>query len=501
MQRRWLPFLLASIAIIAAIGALALWTTPALFSSPLPTVAAVTDGDQEIALLLPATNATDWERFLQALWHINEARPLEIDAAGAFPEGTAAVPEIAWRVDASQAWLRVRWYKLTSATDVDYWVGQLARRQPAPLAVIGGDNSNRAEAIARSLQAHCGQLPSPPRFLITTATADKVASRNLMDIYPQRTFRFCFTNEQMARALADFLWNRSELHLLPDSGPVYILGWMDSSYSLDLAERFRQSLPRVALAPATDDRPNRDPFWYRTIPHSIGTFGRPNADERKVAGELLDELERRPDQRQALLVLPANSWPARRMLHALARAAPTMTGRFVVVNGDAIDFNTVYRDGNLTWPVQDLPFQLVFFCHRNPVDRKAGFRAGTAGDVVVQDLGATTDADTGTYDLLLYADLVAALTEAAFQGGRLLGDANAVDRNLRASRFDPAGNRLDGSGEHVVYLQPERGGERVQPKARLRVYGRTAAGWELQPPELRISYGDAAAPSGKEHAP
>ena len=48
-----------------------------------------------------------------------------------------------------------------------------------------------------------------------------------------------------------------------------------------------------------------------------------------------------------------------------------MTGRFLVVNGDAIDFNTVYRDGNLTWPVQDLPFQLVFFCHRNPVYEEA----------------------------------------------------------------------------------------------------------------------------------
>jgi hypothetical protein len=340
-----------------------------------------------------------------------------------------------------------------------------------------------------------------------------VAERNLMDIYPKRTFRFCFTNEQMARALVDFLWNRPELHLHPDSGPVYALGWMDNSYSLDLAERFRQSLPKLPLAPVIGKRPNRDPFWYRTIPHSIGTFGRPNADERRVAGELLDELDRRPEQRQALLILPANSWPARRMLHALARAAPAMTSRFVVVNGDAIDFNTVYRDGNLTWPVQDLPFQLVFFCHRNPVDRKAGFRAGTAGDVVVQDLGATSDSDTGTYDLLLYADIAAALTDAAFQGGRLLADANAVDRNLRASRFDPAGNRLDGSGEHVVYLHPERGGgggggdgsggggDRVLPRASLRIYGRTASGWELQPPELRVSYGALDAPARKENAP
>src|SRR5262249_52989265 len=248
-------------------------------------------------------------------------------------------------------------------------------------------------------------------------------------------------------------------------------------------------------------RQSRDPFWYRTIPHSIGTFGRPNADERRVAGELLDELDRRPEQSQALLIFPANSRPARRMLHALARAAPTMTSRFVVLNGDAIDFNTVYRDGNLTWPVQDLPFQLVFFCHRNPIDRKAGFRAGTAGDVVVQDLTATTDADTGTYDLLLYADIAAAVTAAAFQNGQLLADAGAVDRNLRKSRFASTGNRLDGSGEHVVYLHPERVGERVLPKAWLRVYGRTSSGWELQPPELRVTYGATGTPGEKENAP
>jgi hypothetical protein len=384
---------------------------------------------------------------------------------------------------------------------VDYWVSRLATRSRPPLAIVGGDNSNRAEAIARALATHCGSLSAPPRFLITTATADQVRQQDLMAIYRDRTFRFCFTNRQMANAIADFLWSRKDLNLLPDSGPVYLLGWQDNSYSLDLSERFRASLPILPLAPVQDTGPNKEQFWYRTIAHSIGTFGRPSPEETAVAEGLLNELERRPGQRQALLVLPANSWPARRFLHALARAAPTEISRFVVMNGDAIDFNTVYRDGNVTWPIQNLPFQLVFFCHRNPVDRKAGFRAASGDSVLTQDLSATTSADTSTYDLLLYADIVKAITEAAFRDGRLLADVQGFDKNLRSSRFDGKGDRLDGTGEHVVYLQPERAGNRVLPEARLRVFGRTPTGWKLQPPELRMTYGLSAAESGKETRP
>jgi hypothetical protein len=302
----------------------------------------------------------------------------------------------------------------------------------------------------------------------------------------------------MARAIADFLWSRPELHLLPDSGPVYFVGWQDNSYSLDLVVRFGEALPRLALAPVTDERPNRELFWYQTITHSIGGFSRPSAEEIAAAEALLDELDRRPGQQQALLVLPANSWPARRFLHALARAAPSACRRVVIVNGDAIDFNTVYRDGCLMWPIQDLPFQLVFFCHRNPIDAAAGFRTASPGELVEQDLTATSAADTGTYDLLLYADVVAAVTEAAFHEGRLHNDVNAFDRNLRATRFDAKGNRLDKTGEHVVILQPERSGQRVLPYARLRVYGRSTTGWQLQRPELRLIYGPKVQPAAPQ---
>jgi len=54
-----------------------------------------------------------------------------------------------------------------------------------------------------------------------------------------------------------------------------------------------------------------------------------------------------------------------------ARPGPNRPGTHLPLcrcHGRRIDFNTIYRDRNLAWPIQDLPCDLVFFCHRNPVD-------------------------------------------------------------------------------------------------------------------------------------
>jgi hypothetical protein len=379
------------------------------------------------------------------------------------------------------------------------------------LAVIGGDNSNRAAILAQALADTFADRASAPLFLITRATADKVREQDLMGIYPERCCRFCFTNRQMVRAMTEFLWTKSDLGLQPDPGPVYSLDWSDNLFSVDLVRRFRETLLRSEYLPMDDATANGEGFWQRRLPHSIGAFSRPNAAETAQAEALIDELHRHPTQRRALLVMPGNSWPARRFLRAVGRAAPTDAERLTVVNGDAIDFNTVYRDGNLTWSIQDLPFRLIFFCHRNPVDRKAGFRAAAnASDSIDQDLSATTAADAGTYDLLVYADIVAAVTDAAFarptpvsplaqtaETGRgvgaavtLLTDAGQFVANMRTARFDNRGNRVDGTGEHVVYLEPVRHDGRVLPQAHLRVYRRSDKGaWDLQPPDLHLQYG------------
>ena len=105
-------------------------------------------------------------------------------------------------------------------------------------------------------------------LLLTTATADRVAPSSegesfaapertqdarsdakeqpigvkLTQLYPGRTFRFCFTNQQMATAVSDFIWSRDDLR--PTRDPVYMAMWNDDSYSRDLIEGFWGALSK-----------------------------------------------------------------------------------------------------------------------------------------------------------------------------------------------------------------------------------------------------------------
>src|SRR5205823_6219077 len=137
-----------------------------------------------------------------------------------------------------------------------------------------------------------------------------------------------------------------------------------------------------------------------------------------------------------------------------------------------------YRDRNVAWQVQDLPFEVVFFCHRNPVEVSAGFpREDDAGGA-----GAT-----GTEDLLLYRDIVEALAGAAYRGDVPPADGDALAARLREVRwnrgrlafgddgvplFDAGGNRRGDTGEHIVWLRPAVVEARqVRPRATIEVWG------------------------------
>jgi hypothetical protein len=463
----------------------------------------VPEGDQEIVWLNAATSAVAWERFVTALRQVQSNRTdpgLEIDDANAFPPQTTTMPEVAVGRRGVRGRLWFRWCKLTGDLKIDDWVEALVRRRPPPLAVIGGSSSDRARDLAEKLRdvaARPGAL-GMPLFLITTATADQVPAQDdpsqwvrLDGVYAGRTFRFCFSNRQMAQAVSDFIWSQDELR--PDDAPMFLVAWKDDPYSLDLKEGFHDVLaedrylgqflrrraaraavrewawsaglalaggvpPGLDLGGVRGDEGQRpSPFWSIDIAHSVGTFNQPNRFEAEVASRLLQERSQHPDQRRPLLVVPATAQPARRFLRGLMRLAPGEAGRFVVAAGDAPDFNTVYRDRELTWPIQDLPFALVFFCHRNPVD-PATFPG---------------DAGTGVEDLRLYTDIVEATVEGAFAGGGLVDGPDALAANLRGGpnpRFDADGNRPSGTGEYVVYLRPERQNHRIAPRAQLRVY-------------------------------
>jgi hypothetical protein len=302
----------------------------------------------------------------------------------------------------------------------------------------------------------------------------------------------------MARAVTKFVLTQPELR--PDPGPSYAAMWEDDAYSKDLTGRFLEALQRV---PAGGGRASPLPIW-ESIDYSVGGFDQPNRWEAPAIERLMKaKLDKYPDQRRSLLVLAApGSQPARRFLRGLVRAAPAEARRFVAVTGDALSFNTVYRDRNDLWPIQDLPCDLVFFCHRNPVDDAAGFLREDA-----QSARIAAPA-TGTEDLLLYMDIVQTLVQAANQDQALPATGDELGERLHRARwhdghvtfgndgaglFDADGNRRSATGEHVVWLRPLVQGQRVQPQATIKVYewlGTAEAGAWHELRTLDVDYED-----------
>jgi hypothetical protein len=540
LREQWFRILLVGLSLGLLAGALIVVFKPPLVSAkltPLP----VRANEYEIAWLYPATNTTTWERFIAAMRSANERLKeqhenvtFEIGDA-AYPLQMTDVPEVAIRWKDQDKRLVFRWYKLSSSSKTRDWVEALAQRSPPPLAVIGGGNSYSGLELARQMQRVCQKLPEAirPLLLLSTATADYVPVTNSSDaeapeilvnqLYPERTFRYCFSNRQMAFATTRFLWEHDDVvygeqqqvggwfpmsrllmkheELRPEAEPVIEVAWQDDSYSTDLLLGYqfaRRSLEARALARewawlASCGQTGTFPLlggclpgehlgWQPSIQpqgfgifSSVGTYHAPNQFENEAVHELLKDLDKLPRQRR-MLIVTGQFQPTRRFLHALARSALDAPERLVVVTGDTISFNHIYRDRLAAWRTQDLPFPLVFFCHRNPIDPAAGFDPA-AGRV------------TGTEDVLLFRDVVESVVTAFGQAGGA-ADAPELARMLRTIglhdgrfRIDPEsrllfthdGMRNSGTGEHVVYLRPNREGNLVLADAWVEVWTRDAA--------------------------
>lgn len=548
-----------------------------------PTPLPVGPGEVEIVWLYAATNASSWERFVTAVKRTAERLEadhpgLQADTNAAFPQQTTAVPEVSLSSTGPGPRFVFRWYKLTSDWKVRDWIEALLKRRPPPLAIIGGSSSDNARELALHLNQYAEQLPEEerPLLLLTQATAYRVAAPEgtpsakagvrLTDLYPRRTFRFCFTNRQMATAVTDFIWWQPDLR--PDRDPVYMTQWDDDSYSRDLVGAFWDALrlltaksmanewawgassaasgiwpplypfgggifPADRLPPNPLDPASSGSVFCLAVPptpqvidSSVGGYETPNRYESKVARDLLDLLQdlknEEVPQKRPLLILTGQSQPSRRFLRALVRSVPDLADRLVVAGGDAISFNTVYRDRQIAWDIQDLPFPLVFFCHRNPIDRGAGFRPHSERDDPDE---ANDTAATGTEDVLLYADIVEALLQAgAPAGGSPSVNADELAQRLAGARllnerivlgsegiplFGPDGHRLSGTGEHVVCLRPTFNDfhDRLLPQATIEVWewrrrdwghGERGQHWQRSGEPLTVFYGDAP-PEGGEH--
>src|SRR5262245_16728669 len=269
-------------------------------------------GHQEVAVLLPATSGEAWERLvaavkaLQADWDTvyPNGPHLQADYHSAFLPLTVDIPEIAIEVKRGNgAKLWIRWYKLSSEGTAQAWVDKLAERAPPPLAIIGGDTSERANRIARVLEAARDKWRGvPPLFLITTATADRVFPDvftdtdladetlypKLSEIYQNATFRFSFTNSHMTEAVLDFVKQHAEVwpeaplpaaaaasvvgqadplaglsvlnaHLRPIA--LFIAAWTDDPYSRDIGHRFKRVFETSMMSPSSDP-PLLEPINY-----------------------------------------------------------------------------------------------------------------------------------------------------------------------------------------------------------------------------------------------
>lgn len=455
------------------------------FLAPAATAAKpapVPAGDVELAWIHTTTSGGPWERFVTGVKRAAKAVPgLTVDDSAAFREQSTAVPEVVIRSAGQSGAVRIRWYKLSSYAKSSEWVDALAKRDPPPLAVIGGGSSDRARDLAVAMNGREEWVGGGrPLLLLTTASAEKVAQNEdddtgqpLLSLYPKRTFRFCFSNKQMAAAMLDFVLSRRDLAPRPiaeaalpalagsaaAAAPppfnpaVFSVVWQDDPYSQDMHEQFSEALPATG--------------WTRQqwrVPFSIGGYYVPNRTEAEVAEQLLAELRKLPPQR-VLLNLPTVPAPARRLLRTLAESSPRLSQRIVVLNGDGVTVNTVLRDGGFAWPIHALPVPIVMFTHNDP----------TAWDDELV-------APTSTEDVLHLAELAKLSFAALFTGG-LPGSADEFADRLKAGPdpfFHPDGSRRAGRGEHVVLLKPAGAGRAAgQPDARLDVFRRAASGWTL----------------------
>jgi hypothetical protein len=445
-------------------------------------VLAVPSGDQEIAWIHTSTNTANWERFVTGIQRIPD---IQVDDSAAFLDQTTGVPEVVISFPKRSNKIRVRWYKLTSEITNRQIIDALAERNPPPLAFVGGGSTDRALELAKALNQRMTWKGTRPLLLLTTATANDVwwdeesasptaalgirKPRDLMKVYENRTYRFCFTNKQMATAVSDFVWDQPDLKPQgpkDESARVFILSWDDDPYSIDLSSHFKDQLQL-----------RNEPLQIakNIIDFSVGTPHTPNRQELTFADQMLRDIPTQAGSR-SLIVLPTVGPPARRVLKYLAGEFPLIGQHLVAINGDGIPFNFFYRDADLFWPIYDLPVPFVFFMHQNPI----------AWD-------SPTDEQTNrvkllppnsTEDVLLYSELMEHVCRGVLDENGLVSDADLFAKRLRAKSpgfFDDEGNRQEGSGEYIVWIRPTfLPTGRIGTTARIEVWNRSdGKTWKL----------------------
>jgi len=513
-------------------------------------------GHHEVAWISPATSTEAWERLVSAIvqmekdWQESHGpSKLKVDLSNAFLSLSAGVPEIGLNFGDETQTLWIRWYKLSGENPSASWVKKLVERRRPPLAIIGGETSDRAHKLAKAIEECRGKWNgTDPLFLITTATAVSISPDDsdgfgrgpqqewpkLIEVYAGRSFRFSFTNTRMVEALLDFVHQNPHVCNNTSSDPVQLAGmvgfgdpwaclgtmasmgqlqpwylwgvtWWDDGYSRDMVSHFLTHFNDKVLKRKVGDV---DPSSADQVNYSVGGYHQVNGPEAQAVGRLVAGAGGR-EKYHFLLALPTGSQRVRRFVANFYQQAPMEGRKFVVVSGDSMSFNTVFRDRQSAWNILDVQMPLIFFSHRLPTDTKAGFNWKASE----KDPGAKT----GTQDLLLDRDIVESLLLAAFDGSTLLRDSDAVMNRLRTTTwyrgrvhsslesdrvpdgiplFNEQGDRQPGTGEHIIWVQPlfEKEKTRILHRAHISIWGTNTKDihrWRIRPtvsPPVTVSY-------------
>ena len=419
---------------------------------------------------------------------------LHVDDAEAFLDQSTPCPRWCSAGTGGPASSAIRWYKMTSEVTAGALGPRPGRAGPGP---AGGDR-RRVErprpGPGPGLAAGGPAAGDRPLLLITTATADEVTpdpdaaaggpgapAAKLIDVYDERSFRFCFTNRQMAEAVTDFVFGTGRCGPARWSGRgcgwhaggrrpvgrgrradgpvprppphVFAVAWQDDPYSADLAWQFRYCIHRrfgpggaAAGRPAPRVPRGRHPVQRRQVLHAQPARGRerrrhrprgPAAARPAGAAGAADHRRRRPGGSCGRCARPRRS----------------IDRRLVAVTGDGMGVNTIYRDGEFAWPVRSLPIPLVLFTHNDP------FAWDAPGAARPRRRGTHSRRPNSTEDVLHFTEIGRVVAEAAFPAAgdrrtdgppRRRPGRRAAGAGCRAGRrrsSTPTGTASAGTGE------------------------------------------------------
>jgi hypothetical protein len=307
----------------------------------------------EIAVLTAASNTTTWTRTVGAAEWAAQKLGLRTNADGDAVEIR--------RADGSPLVVFKR-YRDVGLLEIAHRVASLSERRHPPIAVLGGSNSTAARVIAEALQDEARKRRNPPLFLLTSGTVD-----DLVEVYPNRTFRFGHPNSRQVREVVEELKLKYE-----DQGvdpPIFkaaLVSFDDDPLSADVARRMRAELVRVYGE-------TRMEFQEVALPTATGSHDDPSPREKDVCRLLAQRMVEMPAQ-PWIVVLPTGADALRRLSIAMHEAlrihgdevARLAYDNLTVVAADSLDF----PDFTARLSVDDIRVQAIFFAQFDP--RAAG---------------------------------------------------------------------------------------------------------------------------------